>query len=78
MTSKELAVFAYLPGEPKAVPAGLLTLEEEGAVPKGAGFVYGLRYLDRAYHRFWRCMQMKAPGNVQVINPLGCGHPGHA
>lgn len=48
MTSKDLAVFAYLPGELKAVPAGLLTLEEEGATPKGAGFVYGLRYLDRA------------------------------
>ncbi len=47
MTSRELAVFAYLPGEPTAVPAGLLTLEEEGATPKGAAFVYGLRYLDR-------------------------------
>jgi serine/threonine-protein kinase HipA len=47
MTSRDLAVFAYLPGEPTAVPAGLLTLEEEGATSKGAGFVYGLRYLDR-------------------------------
>jgi len=47
MTSSELAVFAYLPGEPTAVPAGLLTLEEEGMTQKGADFVYGLRYLDR-------------------------------
>lgn len=47
MTSSKLAVFAYLPGELMAVPAGLLTLEEEGATQKGADFVYGLRYLDR-------------------------------
>jgi len=47
MISKNLAVFAYLPGEPMAVPAGLLTLEEEGAAQKGAAFVYGLRYLER-------------------------------
>jgi hypothetical protein len=47
MTSRELAVFAYLPGEPTAVPAGLFTLEEEGTTQKGAAFVYGLRYLDR-------------------------------
>lgn len=47
MTSKNLAVFAYLPGETKAVPAGLLALKEEGATQQGAGFVYGLRYLDR-------------------------------
>lgn len=47
MTSSKLAVFAYLPGETKAVPAGLLTIEEEGTTPQGAGFVYGLRYLDR-------------------------------
>lgn len=47
MISSELAVFAYLPDEPKAVPAGLLTLEEEGTIQKGADFVYGLRYLDR-------------------------------
>lgn len=47
MTSSDLAVFAYLPGEQTAVPAGLLTLKEEGATPTGADFVYGLRYLDR-------------------------------
>ena len=47
MISSKLAVFAYLPDEAKAVPAGLLTLEEEGAVQKGAEFVYGLRYIDR-------------------------------
>lgn len=47
MTSKELAVFTYLPGETKAVPAGMLTMQEEGTTQQGAGFVYGLRYLDR-------------------------------
>ena len=47
MISSDLAVFAYLPGESTAVPAGLLTLEEEGAAQNGADFVYGLRYLDR-------------------------------
>lgn len=47
MTSSQLAVFAYLPGEQTAVPAGLLTLEEEGASQTGADFAYGLRYLDR-------------------------------
>lgn len=48
MTSRNLAVFAYLPGETTAVPAGLLTMEEESAVQKGAAFVYGLRYIERA------------------------------
>lgn len=47
MTSRKLAVFAYLPGESTAVPAGLLTLLEEGASQQGSDFVYGLRYLDR-------------------------------
>ena len=47
MTSSRLAIFAYLPGETTAVPAGLLTLLEEGAVTRGADFTYGLRYLDR-------------------------------
>lgn len=49
MTSKELAVFAYLPGEHTAVPAGLLTLQEEGAQTQGAAFVYGTRYLERPH-----------------------------
>ena len=47
MISKELAVFAYLPGEQTAVPAGLLTLFETGMTTEGAEFVYGLRYLNR-------------------------------
>ncbi len=49
MTSSKLAVFAYLPGEIKAVPAGLLTLEEEGSTPLSAEFVYGTRYIDRPH-----------------------------
>lgn len=47
MTSSRLAVFAYLPGETKAAPAGLLTLAEEGATQLSAEFVYGTRYIDR-------------------------------
>lgn len=46
-TSSELAVFAYLPSESIAVPAGMLGIEEQGAALNGADFVYGLRYLDR-------------------------------
>ncbi|MHB1233250.1 MAG: type II toxin-antitoxin system HipA family toxin [Burkholderiales bacterium] len=48
-----------MPGEATAVPAGLLTLLEEGAAPKGASFVYGLRYLDRP--------------NVIEIDPVSLG-----
>ncbi len=48
MTSRRLAVFAYLPDETTAVPAGLLKLEESGATPEASEFVYGLRYLNRA------------------------------
>ena len=47
MISRELAVFAYLPGEVSDVPAGLLTLSEEGPISIGASFVYGTRYLAR-------------------------------
>jgi serine/threonine-protein kinase HipA len=47
MISRELAVFAYLPGEVSDVPAGLLTLSEEGATSIGSSFVYGSRYLKR-------------------------------
>ena len=45
MTSSTLAVFAYLPGETKAVPAGLLNLEEGDT--QHANFVYGTRYIER-------------------------------
>ncbi len=47
MTSREIAVFAYLPSEVSAVPAGLLSLTEEGPISIGASFVYGTRYLAR-------------------------------
>lgn len=47
MTSKTLAVFAYLPNEKKAVPSGLLTMEEEGTTLNGAVFAYGIRYIER-------------------------------
>jgi serine/threonine-protein kinase HipA len=47
MISKELAVFAYLPDEVFDVPAGLLSLSEEGANSIGASFVYGSRYMAR-------------------------------
>jgi serine/threonine-protein kinase HipA len=47
MISRELAVFAYLPESVSEVPAGLLSLSEEGPVSIGASFVYGTRYLAR-------------------------------
>jgi serine/threonine-protein kinase HipA len=47
MISKELGVFAYLPGDVSEVPAGLLSLSEEGPISIGASFVYGTRYLAR-------------------------------
>ncbi len=47
MTSRELAIFAYLPGDVSTVPAGLLSLSEEGPISIGASFVYGTRYLAR-------------------------------
>ncbi len=47
MISRELAIFAYLPDEVSEVPAGLLSLSEEGAISIGASFVYGSRYLAR-------------------------------
>lgn len=49
MTSRatELTVFAHLPGESNAVPAGRLTLTEQADRISASRFVYGLRYLDR-------------------------------
>jgi serine/threonine-protein kinase HipA len=43
----ERIVFIHLPGETEAVPAGRLTLIEEGSVLKASRFAYGLRYLQR-------------------------------
>ena len=40
-------VFAYLPGEEAAVPAGRLTLVEEGVLVVASKFGYGARYLRR-------------------------------
>ena len=49
MTSKvqELGIFAYLPGATNAVPAGILSIIEEGGAVNGSKFVYGTRYLER-------------------------------
>ena len=49
MTSKRIhsTVFATLPGETSAVPAGELRLFEEGAQLLASSFVYGLRYVKR-------------------------------
>ncbi len=49
MTSKQTGttVFATLPGDTSAVPAGELRLLEEGSRLLGSTFVYGLRYLKR-------------------------------
>lgn len=48
MADRRLYVFACLPGEVLAVPAGELTLAEEGATLRGSRFVYGTRYIARA------------------------------
>lgn len=47
MTSKTLFVFVHLEGETDAVPAGELTLHEEGACTLASEFVYGTRYQAR-------------------------------
>ena len=43
----ERVVFIHLPGAAQDVPAGRLTMVEEGTVPKASRFAYGLRYLER-------------------------------
>jgi len=50
MTSKRIntTVFATLPGAVAAVPAGTLSLFEEGAVVQASRFRYGTRYVQRA------------------------------
>jgi len=49
MTSKRAntTVFAMLPGAVNAVPAGTLSLFEEGAVVQASRFRYGTRYVER-------------------------------
>ena len=46
-SSSELAVFAFLPGDTHAVPAGLLTLTEQENALTASSFVYGLKYIKR-------------------------------
>lgn len=55
----ELAVFAHLPGETAAVPAGLLEMHEEGPQVVASSFVYGTRYVER-----WNRLE---------IDPVGLG-----
>ncbi len=43
----ERTVFIHLPGEVDAVPAGRLTLTEQGTELVASSFAYGLRYLER-------------------------------
>jgi serine/threonine-protein kinase HipA len=49
MTSKlwSTTVFIFLAGEMEEVPAGRLTLEEEGSRVSSSTFGYGKRYLQR-------------------------------
>ena len=44
----ERTVFIHLPGEPAAVPAGRLTLVEQGLQVQASRFAYGRRYVARA------------------------------
>lgn len=77
MTSKTLFVFVYLEGGMDAVPAGELTLHEEGVRAIGSEFVYGTRYqarpsaieLDPVSLRFKT--QKRAPGErLYPVNTL--------
>ena len=44
----ERIVFMHLPGETEAVPAGRLTMIEQGLQVQASRFAYGRRYLQRA------------------------------
>ena len=44
----ERTVFIHLPGETEAVPAGRLTMIEQGLQVQASTFAYGRRYLARA------------------------------
>ena len=44
----ERTVFIHLPGETEAVPAGRLTMVEQGLQVQASRFAYGRRYLQRA------------------------------
>src|SRR3546814_9327982 len=44
----ERTVFIYLPGETQAVPAGRLTMIEQGLQVQASTFAYGRRYVARA------------------------------
>lgn len=48
MSMVERTVFIYLPGEATAVPAGRLTMVEDGNALKASTFAYGRRYVARA------------------------------
>ncbi len=48
MPSTERTVFIYLPGETEAVPAGRLTMIEQGSQVQASTFAYGRRYVARA------------------------------
>lgn len=45
----ERIVFIHLPGETEAVPAGRLTMVEQGLQVQASRFAYGRRYLQRAH-----------------------------
>lgn len=64
MTSKkiEFAIFAYLPGDTGGVPAGLLTMLEDGATPLQSTFRYGKRYVLRPNHFELDPLTLAIPG----------------
>lgn len=70
--SWEGVVFAYLPGQPDAVPAGRLTLLEEGIESTGSTFGFGVRYLRRRNRIPLDPISLPldaAPGTEQLYEP---------
>jgi serine/threonine-protein kinase HipA len=76
MTSKtwNTTVFIHLPGEAEAVPAGQLTVEEEGPRVISSTFGYGKRYLERQnaapIDPSSLGLEGALPGNKQLYEPV--------
>lgn len=67
-------VFIYLPGEIQAVPAGRLTLTEQGTELVASSFAYGLRYLERPNALPVDPVALpleEGPGGAELLPPAG-------
>lgn len=70
----QCATFAYLPGRTTAVPAGLLTIYEDGSPVQASQFGYGSRYLERvdaiAVDPVSLPLEEARPGSVRLYEPV--------